>query len=171
MKRKNAGFVPLFLLFLCLLTACRAGAPAPLVEGETYLEGTWSNDELRVAYGFRPDGEGTLYVAGEILPVRYGVKGDTLYLQTGGQTDAHTFETDGEDLLLDGVRFRPVGEDPDAEAEVSAALAQMRSDAEAERSAKRTRNVLFLVTLLAAAGTVAILVRYFRGKKQTKNRR
>ena len=160
-------FVSLLLL-LSLLTAC--GAPAPLVEGESYLEGTWSNDDLRVAYGFRPDGDGTLYIAGEVLLIRYGVKGDTLYLQTGGQTDAHTFATDGEDLLIDGVRFCPVADDPEADAAFSEALAQARSASEAEKSAKRTQSVLFLVTLLAAAGTVAILVRYFR-KKQPKDRR
>ena len=159
-------FVSLLLL-LSLLTSC--GAPAPLVEGETYLEGTWANDDLRVAYGFRPDGDGTLYIAGEVLLIRYGVKGDTLYLQTGGQTDAHQLVTDGEDLLIDGVRFCPVADDPEADAALSEALAQARSASEAEKSAKRTQSVLFLVTLLAAAGTVAILVRYFRRKKQPKD--
>ena len=169
MKRKTVRFVSLFLLLSLLLTAC--GSPAPLVEGETYLEGTWSNDDLRVAYGFRPDGDGTLYIAGEVLIIRYGVKGDTLYLRTGEQTDAHRFATDGEDLLIDGVRFCPVADDPEADAAFSEALAQARSASEAEKSAKRTQSVLFFVTLLAAAGTVAILVRYFRRKKQPKNRR
>ncbi len=168
MKRKTVRFAAILLIALLPLTACQPNTPAPLAEGETYLDGTWSNDDLRVAYNFHPDGGGTLYVGGKVLLIRYGVKGDTLFLQTGGETDTHTFETDGEDLLLDGLRFRPVGDDPAVEAEVSLALAQAQSTADAEASANRTRTVLLLVTLLAAVGSVAILARYIRGKKGKK---
>ena len=168
-----------FLLSLCLLCGCGEIEPQPLADGETYLEGLWYMEEegLHVGYSFFSDGGGFLFIGETVVPIRYGISGDSLYVSDNGNVETLPFFASEEGLWIDGMLFRPVEEDP----EVSAAVESMRQEAmrseamrsEAQQStdssdASQTgKFVVQLITLAAAAGVVVILIRFLRNRKKS----
>lgn len=157
------------LLSLCLLCGCGESGPEPLAEGETYLEGMWYTEEMEphVSYNLFSDGGGFLFVGETVIPIRYGISGEYIYISDNGNVESFPFRATEDGIWIDGMFYQPMEKDP----EVSAAVESMR--AEAERSTASSGNssqgvefIVQLVTLAAAVGVVVILVRFLRKRKK-----
>ena len=162
------------MLSLCLLCGCGGNEPEPLVEGETYLEGLWYMGEggLHVGYNLFSDGGGFLFIGETVVPIRYGISGEYLYISDNGNVETLSFSSAEDGLWIDGMLFRSVEDDP----ETSAAVESMRQETqrqeaqreESKQAASQTgKLVVQLITLAAAVGVVMILVRFLRNKKRT----
>ncbi len=151
---------------LCLLCGC---SPGPLNDGETYLEGTWyySDDLVNVGYNLFADGGGFLFIGDNVSAIRYGIFEGRFYISANGeQPTSMEFAKTEEGLLIGGMLFVPVEEDPSAEESIQQALSRAEEEGTV---AKPAPNVGFYVTA-AIAFALAIfimlwLVRYFRNKK------
>lgn len=162
------------LLFLCLLCGCGEIKPEPLVDGETYLEGLWymEEGELHIGYDLFSDGSGFLFIGETVVPIRYGISGEYLYLSDNGNVETLPFFAAEDGLWIDGMLFRPIEEDP----EISAAVESMRAEeqrSEAQQSSGSSDApqigtlIVQLVTLAAAIGVAVILIRFLRNRKKS----
>lgn len=162
------------ILFLCLLCGCSGTEPGPLVEGETYIEGLWylGEGELHVGYNLFSDGGGFLFIGETVVPIRYGISGEYIYISDNSNVEALSFSSAEDGLWIDGMLFRKVEDNPDA----SAAVESIRSEAQRQEAQQATASsnasqtgklVVQLITLAAAVGVVVILVRFLRNRKRT----
>lgn len=170
MKRGTAWICALVLL-LCLLAGCGAVTPAPLHEGETYLDGSWYLDDgmLQVGYNFFSDGGGYLFIGETVVPIRYGVFGDQIYVYDNAEMQAFSFSINEEGLWIGGMLYQPVADDPEVAASVEAMLSEAQQNSSSDSSLFRVDSLLRIVTLASAVAIVVILFRYFKKKKQKKS--
>lgn len=154
---------------LCLLCGCGGTEPEPLVDGETYLEGFWclEEEELHVGYNLFSDGGGFLFIGETVVPIRYGISGEYLYISDNGNVERLPFFSAEEGLWIDGMLFLPVEEDPETSAMVESMREEARQAAASASSAQTGKLAVQLVTLAAAAGVVVILVRFLRNRKKS----
>ena len=165
-KIRILACVLLAVCCICLFCGC---SPAPLNEGETYLEGTWyySDDLVNVGYNLFADGGGFLFIGDNVSTIRYGIYGGQFYVSANGeQPNVLSFRETEEGLLIGGMLFVPVKENPRAEESIQQALSRAEETGEVEKQAP---NVGFYVTAAIAFALVILilvwLVRLLRAKK------
>lgn len=170
--KRAAGILCALVLLLCLLAGCGITDPAPLNKGETYLDGAWylDDDSLHVGYNFFPDGGGFLFIGETVVPIRYGVLGERIYIYNDTGLQDFTFGFAESGILIGGVLYQPVEEDMETAASIEALLSNAQAQEQqqpAEESAPfGIQLFLQLITLAAAAAVVVILVRYFSKKRK-----
>lgn len=160
-------------LLLCLLcTVCCillcGCSPSAINDGETYLEGTWyhSDGYLDVGYNLFADGGGFLFVGDNVSTIRYGIFEGMFYISANGETPtAMTFEETEDGLIIGGIHFIPVKEDPAVEESINQAL----SRAEENEETSSSTNIPFYITAAIALALVIFImlwiVRMIRAKK------
>lgn len=156
------------LCAVCCLLLCGC-SPSPINDGETYLEGTWyhSDEYVDVGYNLFADGGGFLFVGDNVSTIRYGIFDGRFYISANGEAPtAMTYEQTEEGLLIGGLLFVPVKEDPSAEESINQAL----SRAEEEGVLEQPSNGIgfYIAAFIALALTVFIVlwtVRTIRAKK------
>lgn len=169
---KRLILLPTALLILCLLCSCGAVEPGPINEGETYLDGAWYLDDagLQIGYSFFPEGRGFLFIGETVVPIRYGISGEYLYVSDNGAVEEHAFLATEDGLRIDGLLFLPVEEDPNAAASVEAMLSEAMQQEPAsdlsDTSPQAGERILQLITLAAAVGVVVILVQFLRKRRK-----
>ncbi len=156
------------LIVCCLLLFCSC-APAPLNPGETYLEGTWyhSDDYLDVGYNLFADGGGFLFIGDNVSTIRYGIFEDRFYVSANGEapTSMDYAETEAG-LLIGGMLFVPVEEDPQAEESIAQAIS--RAEQEGMIESPKPNYGFYIAAAIAFALVIFILVwlvRTIRAKK------
>lgn len=169
--RRYTAWVCALILLLCLLAGCGAVTPAPLHEGETYLDGSWYLDDgiLQIGYNFFPDGGGYLFIGETVVPIRYGVLGACIYVYDNAEMQEFSFASSEEGLWIGGMLYQPVADDPEVAMSVEALLSEAQQEQPQESPTSGLELLLRLVTLAAAVAIVVILFRYFKKKKQQKS--
>ena len=152
----------LALLLLAALSAavsCGLGS-GPINDGETYLNGSWYNEELRVGYNFFDNGTGFMFIGTETqIPLRYGIYMGNLYMDTDGDVSVLPFGVEEDHLLIGNLPYLPVGPD-DSVVPVS----ESSLPAPADNSGAK-RWILIGAGVITALLAIAILIRYFRRRK------
>lgn len=150
------------LATVLLTSACTLNSGV-INTGETYLNGSWYHDDgtLRVGYNFFENGTGFLFIGTAVKPIRYGVYMNNLYLEIDGELSVLPFGQEGDELLIQNLRFLPV---TDPENGLSA-------DQSLEQPGQPETPKGQLIFLIAAAAVVvlliaAILIRYFRSRSK-----
>ena len=164
--RRTGGLCLALAVCLLLLTACGLTKIAPINEGETYLEGSWYFEELHVGYNFFPDGGGYQFIGETVVPIRYGVFNHSIYLVDSGGVVDFTFEETDEGILIGGLLFLPVEENPEIAESVEAMLSEAEKQAAEESLPLFRQMILRFATLAAAVAILVILCRYFVKKKK-----
>lgn len=165
---RKIRFLICALCIVCCVLLCSC-SPAPINRGETYLEGTWyhSDDYLDVGYNLFADGGGFLFIGDNVSTIRYGIFEGRFYLSANGEkATSMDFSKTEEGLLIGGMLFVPVEEDPAAEESINQALSRAEEEGVVQKPAP---NVGFYVAA-AIAFALAIfiflwLVRFIRAKK------
>lgn len=164
--KKISIFACVLLCCVCILCSC---SPEPLNKGETYLEGTWYHSDglVDVGYNLFADGGGFLFIGDNVSTIRYGIFEGQFYVAANGeQTTAMSFEETEEGLLIGGMLFIPVEEDPQTEESIAQALSRAEEEGIIE---KPSPNYSFYITALIAFALVILilvwLVRTLRARK------
>ena len=166
--RRVAFLSTLLLLALCLLCGCNAPTPKPIHEGETYLDGLWYLEEggLHVGYSFFPDGSGYLFIGETVVPIRYGIYNEYLYVSDNGNVESLPFSVAEDGLWIDEMLFKQAEEDSEFSVAVDLTPSEAQQSTAASSAPQAGMIVMQLITLAAAVGVVVILVRFFRNRKK-----
>ena len=157
------------ILLLLALFGCGGSNSAAINKGETYLDGSWYNDDLNIGYNFFPNGTGFQFIGSTVNPIRYGFYGDALYVSVfDGEAQPLPYSEEGDNLKIFGFMFYPVEDDPAVAASVEALLAEQSLTEEQKQSKESGSSPLmkvFLILSLAVVVFVLFLFVWVRKKK------
>ena len=159
-------------LLLCAVLLCACGEEAknkPIHPGETYLNGGYYNDELRVGYSFFPDGTGFQFIGSTVNPIRYGIIDGKLFVSVNdAPADSFSFAQSEDALDIGGIPFRFLKDDPEAGKSVEQMLSGLAaSDGTLSGEEESSSLPLFLfLPVLAIVAFVLFLALWVRKKSR-----
>lgn len=162
MLRQHRTRYTALLLLLSLLLLCSCSEHRVLREGETYLDGSYyfSQGDLNVGYNFFPDGTGYLFIGSTVNPIRYGIYGQQFYLSVAdGTVEVFPFATAGEDILINGLCYVSVKDDPSYAASAEALLSMQSKAEPPERSGELQKTLFFALSVCLAGGLILAVIR------------
>ena len=166
-KRIVCGLV--CVLLLLALVGCGGSNPNPINKGETYLDGSWYNEDLNIGYNFFPNGTGFQFIGSTVNPIRYGFFGDALYVSVfDEEAQPLPYSEEGDNLKIFGFMFYPVEDDPAVAASVEALLAEQSLTEEQKQTGESKKSpfmTVFLILSLAVVVFVLFLFVWVRKKK------
>lgn len=168
--KKTAKRYILPLLALCialLLGGCGDVKISPINEGETYVEGSWyfSDAGLDVGYNLFADGGGYQFIGSIINPIRYGIYEGNIYISVGGgEAAVFSYEQTEKGLLIAGLLYEPVEEDPAVAASIEAMLEAQSSQPQTSEDAKQIG--IYISAALTVAFVVFIMIWFSRTMKK-----
>lgn len=164
----------LFMLcaaFVLLMSGCGEVKIAPINEGETYLEGSWyfSEGGLNVGYNLFADGGGYQFIGTVGNPIRYGIYNGEIYISVnGGDAVRFDFAKTEEGLMIAGLLYAPVEENPEVAESIAAMMETQSSEAETGNSAERIG--LYISLALTLTFLVFVMLWFARVQKKRSGR-